>query len=214
MDLTEYNDIDDYNSSGQNILDLTEQNNSLDDYVENWYSEHSPRDNPYYHEYATHHEVHPELDHHFDHPHDVHPSDYHEHAILKAVKRDAEEEENSFASLEHAAAKRSVGTIMTHPTYHHGSAPVEHPHHRYRHRELEYRFDHRHDYTPFEFHEHSIHELPSKGNETNSWSELAEAAEKPIPTITSRPHYDHPYHYEPHHIHPELYHHYDHAHDW
>ena len=146
LDLTEYNNVDDYNSSGENILDLTEQSNSIDPYSENYFSESSPRDNPYYYEYASHHDVHPELDHHFDHLHDIQPTDYHEHAILKAVKRDTNKEENDFASLERAAAKHQVGTIMTHPGLYHAPEPHYHPHHSYRPHALEHHYDHPHDY--------------------------------------------------------------------
>ena len=151
--------------------------------------------------------MHPELDHHFDDPHDTHPTNYHEHAILKSVRKN---EEND--SLEHAAAKHT-GIIMGHPEYHHVETHYEIPHHT-RYRELEHRFDHRHDIEPFEFHDHSIYEAFEYGAKDENYLGFEEAAEKPSPTITSHQTYHPTHHYETHHIHPELYHHFDHPHDW
>ena len=48
--------------------------------------------NPYDHhedphiEFGPHHEIHPELDHHFDHYHDIHPFEFHEHSVKPAFE--------------------------------------------------------------------------------------------------------------------------------
>ena len=133
LDLTEYNDIEGYENT-DNILDLTTQYNDVSNY-EDYRHEHTAVHNPYFEEYAAHHEVHPELDHDFDHWHDVHPFEYHEHAVLPAF--DYGKKKNDFGDFERAAAKQE-GEVMTHMPFHHHEDPyIDYGHHEI-HRELDH----------------------------------------------------------------------------
>ena len=157
--------------------------------------------NPYI-EYTKHHETHPELDHHFDHRHDIYPHEYHE--------RNPDSWKNSFDDFERAAEKHREALIVTHgPPHHH----EHHWGHREYHPELRHEFDHYHDTHPYEYHDHSIHKAFDYGTQKNDYGFARAAEKRELPFMEYvPPHHEHDY--VPHrHDHPELHHEYDHFHD-
>ena len=147
----------------------------------------------YYHdpleEYASHHETHPELDHDFDHFHDTHPYNFHEHGVHRSPRADSVDNEYEFGDLGLLGAKHegllydthATTHVPTHAPYHHPDAWHESWHEDRRH-ELDHKYDWEADVRPFEFHEHSVKEAFDYGKkhgndeERNDFDDFAFAA--------------------------------------
>merc|ERR1712048_604412 len=95
---------------------------------------HEHHEEPYV-EYHIHHQTHPELSHHYDHKEDVTPTDYHEHAVLRAV--DIPDHHSYHGPLEKTSIHEILPHVERRETEHHS---VEH---EFVDHETDHEIDHR-----------------------------------------------------------------------
>ena len=100
------------------------------------YETHNPESHGHaVYEQETYHVTHPELDHKFDHAHDIEPYHYHEHAVYEAVNRDHDHERgigihpDYYGEHHYEGHEGHEDSIVTAHHVRREATPYEHAHH-------------------------------------------------------------------------------------